>query len=228
MHINNPEKTKPINKEGLIYALIFVLYTASLILIFVYAIKFLNNTANNTFQTPNSQAIEAKYGQLDLGNYSLIANKLGLIKGVAQNVITTIPEITAPIAATSSLPEIIASSTVADTAIIASSAPEIIIPTTTPQIIDIKPNIVIINSTPTSGLAAKLKNQLAAIGFNILRTSNSRPSLVNTVIKIKASLNPDSKYLADIKKTVALSYDFTVENLAENSDHDVEIIIGSK
>jgi len=236
MHINNSKKIV-INKDGVIYALIFVLYATLVVLVFVYATKFLRDTLNTALSTPAGATIEAKYGQLDLGNYVLVADKLGLKKPSVNQIVT--PEVINPVAsptieiATNS-PEIIASPTPEVVTISPAPevmpivAPEVVTPVITPVVVELRPLIVIFNSTGQAGLAAKLKNQLTAVGYSVLETGNIKPIINNTIIKIKTSLNPDSKYLAEIKKIVALNYDFVLENLAESSDHEVEIIIGSK
>ena len=94
MHINNFDKIKPVNKESLIYSLVFVLYAAVLILTFIYFVKFLNNNINLALSTPASEDMENKYGQLDLEDYSLVASKLNLtkpviIKPVITNTVTS-------------------------------------------------------------------------------------------------------------------------------------------
>lgn len=229
MHINNPKKLKPINKEGLIYALIFILYATIAGLVFISATKFLSKAINVALSEPASSAIEAKYGQLDLENYALIAKKLGLQKSVP-----VIPEVIIPIITpeASSTPEVATTTPKLTTTIpelvTVIPTPEIITPIVAPKIIEVRPKIVVINSTIKSGLAAQLKNKLVAAGYAVIRTGNSKPSLANTVIKVKASLNPDSMYLSEIKKIVDLNYDFVLDTLAADSNHEVEIVIGNK
>jgi hypothetical protein len=222
MHINNPKKLKPISQEGLIYALIFVLYATVLILVFISATKFLSKAINVALSNPAGSDIEAKYGQLDLENYALIAKKLGLQKSTPASPAVILPAV---ILEASSTPEI---ATTSPELVSTTVVPEITTPIIEPQIIEVKPKIVVINSTIKSGLAAQLKNKLEAAGYSVIRTGNSKPSLTSTVIKIKNSFNPDSSYLSEIKKIVALNYDFTLGALADNSDHEVEIIIGNK
>jgi hypothetical protein len=223
MHINNPKKLKPISQEGLIYALVFVLYAAIVILIFISATKFLSKAINAALSNPAGSAIEAKYAQLDLENYTLIAKKLGLQKStpITPEAVTAPSVIleasSTPIIAATTLPEIIPTTT-----------PEISTPVITPSVIEARPKIVVINSTTKSGLAAQLKSKLISAGYSVIRTANSKPSLTNTVIKVKASVNQDSTYLSEIKKIVALNYDFVIDTLALDSDHEVEIIIGNK
>ncbi|MFZ2310123.1 MAG: LytR C-terminal domain-containing protein [Patescibacteria group bacterium] len=222
MHINNPKKLKSINKEGLIYALIFVLYAAILILVFISATKFLSKAINVALSDPAGSAIEAKYGQLDLENYALIAKKLGLQKSTPANPVIILPAV---ILEASSTPEI---ATTSPELISTMIKPEITIPIIEPQIIEVKPKIVVINSTIKSGLAAQLKNKLETAGYSVIRTGNSKPSLASTVIKIKNGFNPDSNYLSEIKKIVDINYDFVLDTLADNSDYEIEIIIGNK
>lgn len=221
MHINkNPEEKKPIKKEGIIYALVFVLYAAIFILIFSYAIKFLSTTINSALSEPAGAAIEDKYGELDLESYSLIANKLNLekvvqvIPEVEPEIITTEPEVasTSVEVATTSVPEIVV---------------EPFIPVVEePKVIEQRPTLIITNSTLKSGLAATLKNKLSS--YTVLSTGNSRPSLAITTIKVKNSINPNSTYLAEIKKIVSESYDLVILPLADEAKSDIEIIIGNK
>ena len=223
MHINNSKKLKPISREGIIYALIFILYATVVGLVFIYATKFLGKAINVALSEPVSETIEAKYGQLDLVNYALIAKKLGLQKSTPAT-----PEVMAPIIIpeTSSTTPITA--TTSPEAVTTVPTPEIITSVVTPKIIEVRPKIVVINSTTKSGLAAQLKNKLVAAGYSVIRTANSKPSLTSTTIKIKNSINLDSVYISEIKKIVALNYDFVIDTLDSNSDHEVEIIIGNK
>lgn len=227
MHINNqPKSEKTINREGIVYALIFVLYTVILILIFSYVTNFIRYTINLALSTPASTATINKYGQLDLENYSLVAAKLGLKKS------TQVKPIVIVVTKDTSSQLQIASSSLE---IASTSLPEIIntpitpeVATKTPQVIEQRPNITVINSTIKSGLAADLKNKLTSVGYTVLGTSNIRPSLTNTVIKIKNSINPDSSYITEIKKIVSANYEFVLDVLGETAKSDIEIIIGNK
>lgn len=224
MHINNPLQDKKIDQEGIIYALIFVLYTVVIVLIFSYAINFLRTTINTALATPTGTDMENKYAELDLANYSLIANKLGLQKSNS-----VMPEVVTSVVATST--EVIATTSVE---VPTTSLSIITPPTTTPAIVEApivtekRPTITITNSTTKSGLASGLKNKLSAAGYKILSTGNSRPSLVITTIKVKNSVAPDSTYLAEIKKIVKTSYDFVVVTLDATAGSDIEIVIGGK
>lgn len=216
MPISKPKTTKKINQEGIIYALIFVLYIIVLGIIFVYVIQFVRGSINTALGTPVNPEIENKYGQLDLANYSLVANKLGLQKAspvvIIPPVVNSIPIVTStPIQVTTTS-----------------------LPTTTPIIttpvvpVDKKPTTIVTNSTTKSGLAADLKNKLIAAGYQVLSTGNSNPSLAITTIKVKNSISPDSKYLAEIKKIVSATYGLVILPLADNAASDIEIIIGNK
>ena len=227
MHINNPLQDKKIDQEGVIYALIFVLYLTVIILIFSYAINFLRTTINTALATQDSTDMQNK-GELDLANYSIIANKLGLQKNSQ-----VIPATTTPIIATST--EIIATTSV-EVATTSVSVPEVVTttPTTTTPVTEIapvvlkRPTIIITNSTTKSGLASDLKNKLSAAGYQIISTGNSHPSLIITTIKVKNSIPPDSTYLAEIKKIVKTSYDFVVVTLDDKASSDIEVVIGGK
>jgi hypothetical protein len=171
--------------------------------------------------------MENKYAELNLANYSLVASKLGLQKSSP-----VVPEVVTPAVATST--EVIATTSVE---VPTTSLPETVVTTTTPVvpvtietpvIPDKRPTIIITNSTTKSGLASELKNKLSAVGYKIISTGNSRPSLAITTIKVKNSITPDSTYLSEIKKIVKASYDFVVVSLAENASSDIEIIIGGK
>jgi hypothetical protein len=226
MPINNSKQTKKISQEGLIYALIFVLYVTILVSVFIYATQFLSKTINTALSTPVGSEIEAKYGQLDLVNYLLVANKLNLKKSASLTPIT--PEIIQPEIVSqgaSSTPEIATSSP----EVIVTPIPEIIEPVAAVvEVAEIRPTIVVNNSTTKSGLAAQLKNKLTAASYQVIRTGTIKPVAANTIIKTKISLDPDSAYLSEIKKIVATNYDFTLENLSGDANYDIEIIIGSK
>jgi hypothetical protein len=238
MSKNNLIKTKPISKEGLIYALIFVSYAVVLVLVFVYSVKFLNQALKTAISSPVGSEIENKYAQLDLENYSLLANKLNLSLSSGNQLIINQPiQNITPEATTSSeivIPEMIASSSQTSTIEITptTTAPIVTQPTTSEiiaqEVVQAKPSIIVINSTLKSGLAANLKSELNKSGYAVLRTASSKPALDNTIIKIKSSVNQNSQYLMEIKKIVSLNYDFTLETLDEKADHDLEIIIGNK
>lgn len=219
MHINKITTEKKISKDGIIYALIFVLYIIIVALIFISAINFLRTVINTALSTPDNTEVENKYGQLDLENYSLVAGKLGLKKSI-EVMPLVVPPVTEEIIATSSLPEVIIPTTTPEI------VPEPVV--SAPKIIEIRPNIIITNSTTKSGLAATLKNKLSAASYKVLSTGNSRPALATTTIKVKNSINPDSTYLTEIKKIVATSYDFVILPLDEKAASDIEIIIGNK
>lgn len=226
MHINNPLQDKKIDQEGVIYALIFVLYLIVIVLIFSYAINFLRNTVNDALATPTGTDMENKYAELDLANYSLIANKLGLQKS------SPVVPVVIPIATST---EVIATTSIEIATTTTVSVPEVATTTvTTTPIVEVtpaaptRPTIIITNSTTKSGLASDLKTKLSAAGYKILSTGNSRPSLVITTIKVKNSIAPDSAYLAEIKKIVKTSYDFVVVALDDKASSDIEVVIGGK
>jgi hypothetical protein len=233
MPINKPKTNKTINQEGIIYALIFVFYIIILGIIFTYAIQFVRGSINTALGTPTNPAIESKYGQLDLANYALVADKLGLKK--SNPIVITAPiETTAPIIATSapivvtSTPIQVSTTSLPTTPMVTASATPIIA-TNTPIIpTEKRPTIVITNSTGKSGLAADLKNRLIAAGYQIIGTGNSNPSLATTTILVKNSISPDSKFLTEIKKIVSANYVFVVLPLNDKAASDIEVIIGNK
>lgn len=218
---NKSENKIKINKEGAIYALIFLSYFTVLIFVFINLISFLRTTINNTLKTPASEELENKYSQLDLEKYNLISNKLGF----SQNNINPVAEIREEI----KTEEVIASTTpVLEEEIIDEESKEITEPKTDIIIVDNKPIIAVYNSTTKPGLAADLKRSLLQGGYEVAQTGNNRPSLAITTIKVKNKINPDSKYLEEIKKIVDTNYDFVILPLEETSSYDLEIIIGNK
>jgi len=231
MFTNKLSKNIALNKESLIYAGIFVVYVSVTITIFVYSIKFLGTAINLSLSEPLGQTLEQKYGQVNLDNYSLIARKLNFLKG-NPNIQNSTPFI--PPAVISTTTEIINSqSNMPESIVTLSSSSDISLPTTQsePSIlspVDIKPSIVVINSTLTSGLASALKTQFQSSNFEVLRIGNVRPSEVNTVIKVKANVNQNSVYFSDIKKIVSERYDYILGILEDTADHDIEVIIGEK
>ena len=245
MHINKLKPIKPVSKEGIIYSSSFVIYVIVLVFIFISATKFLSLAINTALSSPVGEDITAKYGQLDLTNYALVANKLDLKRPVT-NATTTLPVASVELASTSTenLPSVVAGEATSVPLVTASNTPTEVASTTptttdlfalastTPPVqsapVDIKPTIAVVNSTLKSGLASDLKKLLVSGGFNVIKTSTIKPSTPNTIILIKASLNPDSAYLAQIKKIVGNQYDFVLGILDETSDHGVEIVIGNK
>jgi len=226
MPINKPKTIKKIDQEGIIYALIFVLYTIVLGIIFIYVIQFIRSSINTALDTPISPEIENKYGQLDLANYSLVADKLGL-KKANPIVITPVAETSATIITTSTPIQIPVTSLPTTTPVIATATPVITNPVSIVPV-EKRPTTIITNSTTKSGLAADLKNKLTAAGYQVLSTGNSSPSLAITTIKVKNSISPNSTYLAEIKKIVSATYGLVMLPLDNNAASDIEIIIGNK
>lgn len=225
MPISKPKTTKKINQEGIIYALIFVLYIIALGIIFTYAIQFVRGSINTALGTPVDPEIENKYGQLDLTNYALVSNKLGLQKS-SPVVIIPLVETSTPIIVSSTPVQIATTSLPTTTPVVIASSTPIIATPVVPT--EKRPTTIVTNSTTKSGLAADLKNKLIAAGYQVLSTGNSSPSLAITTIKVKNSISPDSKYLAEIKKIVSATYGLVILPLADNAASDIEIIIGNK
>ena len=238
MQINKLGKFKKMSKEGIIYSAIFILYIAVLVLIFIYSIKFLNDALQVSLSTPQED-MAAKYGQLDLENYSLLVDRLGLEKPLKTAPVTAASETplldasipgldtsttatnttsSLPTASTTTSPEIVTSS-----AVIIPSPDQVIVPGT----VLTKPKILITNSTPTIGLATNLKNKLLAAGYEVAKTNNSQSAQANTIIMIKPSFQ-NSLDVVEIQKIVNSNYLSTTQDLAESAAYDLEIIIGNK
>jgi nitrogen fixation/metabolism regulation signal transduction histidine kinase len=226
--INKNREKKKISREQLIYIAIFIIYATIVIILFIYAVQFLGRTINSAFSQPTNAVIEAKYGQLHLTEYSIIANKLGLINNQTAAPIQEASEDTS-VDISSTTDEIILLNTT-EQINTPTSAPEITIPENILPTVNLetRPTITIINSTLTSGLAAELKNTLQTAGFEVLRTGNIRPSEPQTIIKVKNNTNQASDYFSDVKKAVSKKYDFKITTLPDNSTQDIEIIIGNK
>jgi len=223
MPTNNPKKLQePLSQESIIYALIFVVYVAIVVLVFIYSVKFLGKTINTALTTPGNNDITAKYGQLNLADYAAVASKLNLTSanGGIVSSDNLIASSSAEIAQVTMGTGIISQGT--NTTPPASSS------TTSAVSTENKPKIDIINSTTKSGLAATLKDKLQSAGFYVLKTGNSKPAETQTIIKIKNSYLANINYIDSIKKIVAGSYDYVSQTLDESADHDIEIIIGSK
>jgi len=257
MPTNNPKKLQePLSQESIIYALIFVVYVAIVVLVFIYSVKFLGKTINTALTTPGNNDITAKYGQLNLADYAAVASKLNLTSangGIVSSdnlIASSSAEIASSTASSSNL-YIIATSTnmtatttetipatstnvmqvTMGTGIISqgtNTTPPASSSTTSAVSTENKPKIDIINSTTKSGLAATLKDKLQSAGFYVLKTGNSKPAETQTIIKIKNSYLANINYIDSIKKIVAGSYDYVSQTLDESADHDIEIIIGSK
>lgn len=243
MFTNNFLKNKSINKEGLIYALIFIVYLIAIILIFVYSIKFLSKAINFTLSEPQNQEIEEKYSKINLENYTIIADKLNFIKAtpiINQNNPSS--ETSSPgiipnsennttlniVNSSSNMPETVDLPSLADNTLPVAPSPVVPAESTVSPPQEIKPRLVIVNSTLTSGLASALKSKFQIANFDVLRIGNIRPSELNTVIKVKQSVNQNSAYFFEIKKIVSEKYDFVLKTLEEEADYEIEIIIGEK
>lgn len=230
-------QNKKTGQDRIIYALIFFVYGVLVILLFVYSIKFLGQTLNSAFSQPQGAELEAKYGQLQLDNYAVVAKKLGLSAPVKKEGANQ--EAPAPVEQSTSTPEIATSTeatinpeTTANTETTTDTGAPIEMNSNNSTSLDanleVKPIIAVINSTLTAGLAAGMQADLQAAGLEVQSVGNSKPVLENTVIKVKVEFNPNSSYLAEIKKIVSQKYDFTIEPLNYTSSNDIEIIIGNK
>jgi hypothetical protein len=233
MLINKIKIEKKISRDQIIYISAFIIYATIVVVLFVYSIKFLGKTINSAFTQPLTSDIEAKYGQLHLDDYQVVATKLGLTSPTIyqeaqpeqasnqQEQASSTNDTTNDTGPTTTP---LASATTAD---IVSPNNDLSVSNTNSET-ETKPTISIINSTLTAGLAAGLKTSLQQVGFEILNTGNIRPSEPTTVIKVKASVNQSSSYFSEIKKIVSEKYDFTIVILEETANQDIEIVIGNK
>ena len=211
------KNNKKIEREGIIYATIFVLYFGLVILMFNYSVKFLSETINEALSDPQGVTNGESYGQLNLSAYLLISDKLKLS---AQKNETTD-------SLNQALPEL-ASSPETTSSSVNLFAPETQVNTSSSSIEEIKPTISVMNSTINSGLATKLKLKLEEAGFTVLKAGNTKPAKDISVIYFRETLNPNSKYLLEIQKIVSEDYTFVMFPLGNDFKSDVEIIIGNK
>lgn len=209
-NLTKEKNNKHSEKEGIVYATIFVLYFGLIILMFTYSIKFLGETINEALSDPQGKINEESYGQLNLETYSLVSEKLNLVNP-GESVVPPI--------------EIINEAT---------NSPEInttkleIVTTSETEFEEIRPTISIMNSTLRSGLASKLKQKLENAGFTVIKSGNTKPAKDVSVIYFKDTLSPNSKYLLEIQKIVSEDYTFVVFPLGNDYKSDIEIIIGNK
>jgi hypothetical protein len=222
MLTNKIKTNKKINKADVFYYGLFIVYAIIIILVFIYSIKFLAKTINTAFSSPQNTDMEAKYGQLHLDEYAIVAAKLGLAAAPGQSQLPATPVNLPTEMATTS--EIIA--TTSDLAL--SSEPSTSTELVAVMVPETKPQIAVINSTLTSGLAGELKAQLQTAGFSVPGLNSSQPSEPQTIIKVKDSVNQDGQYFSEIKKIVSSKYDFKIDTLDNVSKYDIEIIIGDK
>jgi hypothetical protein len=228
MLTNKIKTNRKVSRADIFYYALFIIYAILITLVFIYSIRFLVKTINSAFSSPQSTVMEAKYGQLRLDEYALVADKLGLKAAApSQNQINMpsvpidLPTETSTTSAsniTTSTLELTATSSVETNT---SSPVAVIVPET-------KPQISVINSTLSAGLAGELRKQLQAAGFTVPNIGNSQPSEAQTIIKVKNSVNQNSNYFSEIKKIVSNKYDFIITTLDSAAKYDIEIIIGDK
>lgn len=104
-----------------------------------------------------------------------------------------------------------------------------VMPSPTPEEVDVSAyTIEVLNGSGISGAAAKAKTLLTDESFTVESTGNADASdYEKTVIKVKGSV-PET-YIEALKQLLSQSYELdSVEDLAETSDTDVVIIIGSQ
>lgn len=228
MQNNNPiSNKKNIEREGIIYAAIFILYFGFIVLMFAYSVKFLGETINVALSDPQGKVNEESYGQLNLEAYLLISNKLKL--KTATEINNSGKELLSEPTSTSS--EDIINNEGAATGsdpIMKGETSNKNSDSATSVIEEIRPTIIVMNSTIKSGLASKLKTKLEKSGFNVLKTGNLKPTKDTSIIYLSKSLKPNSKYLLEIKKIVSEDYSFVIFPLENDSQSDIQIIIGNK
>lgn len=229
---NKIKLTQKFNREKIIYILVFLLYSTLAIIVFIYSLKFLTKTMDSVFAVPQNSDMEAKYGQLHLTEYNLLAKKLGLQTKNNNSVSEQAPVVVV----NEQLPVVVPPENLADTlnpeapeTDVSSEINEEIGPDISAQNenLNIKPTISVINSTLTTGLAGGLKNDLQKSGLEA-STGNIRPTVSQTIIKVKNSYNQNSEYFMEIKKIVSAKYDFIIGVLDETANQDIQIIIGNK
>ncbi|MFZ4631685.1 MAG: LytR C-terminal domain-containing protein [Patescibacteria group bacterium] len=221
---NQINKTKRTEREEIVYATIFVLYFGFIILIFAYSVKFLGETINAVLSDPQGKANEESYGQLNLESYLLISDKLKLNNAINNN--NSDKELLNRAIATSS--EEIMNKEVIATSSDLSIKDEISNNTLDSIVEEIRPTIIVMNSTVKSGLASKLKTKLEKAGFTVLKSGNLKPTKDISIIYLSKSFDQNSKYLFEIKKIVSEDYNFVILPLENDSQSDIQIIIGNQ
>jgi hypothetical protein len=192
---------KKIKFKKIIYPAIFTVFIITVIILFVYSVKFLANAIDKAFVL-DMGAAESRLTKLDLDNFYLAAKKLGIAIESQQPPANVILQESIPV-----------------------SAP--VATTTPPAVLDKSAiKIEILNSTKIGGLASDLKAVMEAEGFKVEKTGNTSPPRETTVIQAKES---KSGYLPLIKESVSGKYQPDEDKLLdENGAYDIIIIIGNK
>lgn len=223
MHVSKQDKGTKQKIKIDPYAVVFSLYIIALAILFFYSLRFLKQNINLLFLPIEKQNIEEKFTALDLENYHLLENKLALRS------------------ASSSTEAILDSEISTSTDLILGDEAEMEIGTGVSDSIseditisqdmanlqeDLK--ISIVNSTKTSGLAAKLKTSLENIGYLVSNISSQTKTENTSLIMIKNDIENLSEAEIKLIEMVGNQYEIKKEGLPSDSPYDIVIIIGSK
>ena len=213
-----------------VYPGILMVYLIILAVILILTAKFLSAQINRIFESNDIDSGRVESRTLDLDNYRLLAQRLGL--SFDESSKTEVPEISEsspqPIATSS---EMTATSTPAPVSAaapepVATSTPE---PEPEPAVAKEPPketelSIYVINSTKKTGLAAGLKKDLEGAGLPVAGTGNQVKKEPITLLKIKPSVV--STKLETVKRIISTKYIFEEKVLPDTSRYNIEIVIG--
>lgn len=199
---------KKLKLKKIIYPVIFGAFAASVIIIFVSAAEFLSEAVNKAFVL-DAQSAESHLVKLDLPNFYLAAQKLGIEVNLESGI--------------QNLESGTASVTIAVTEETNAAATTT---TTTPALDKTAVRIEVLNGTKTRGLAADLKTILEADGFMVEKIGNIPELYATTTIRIKES---KKDYSLLIKESVSKKYQLGDDLILEESEiYDIIIIVGNK
>jgi len=211
-----------------VYPGILMAYLIVLAVILILTAKFLSAQINRIFESNDIDSGGVESRTLDLDNYRLLAQRLGL--SFDESPKTVVPEIsdsaTQPIATSS---EMTATSTPSPVSAAAPEPAATSTPEPEPAVAKEPPketelSIYVINSTKKTGLAAGLKKDLEAAGLLVAGTGNQAKKESLTLLKIKPSVV--SSKLETVKRIISAQYIFEEKILPDSSRYNIEIVIG--
>jgi len=189
--------TSEISPRDLIYPSIVLFFFIIVGILFYLATQFITKNINNAFLGDT----ESETSALNMANYTLVANKLGIIVNLRKN--------------TSGIVSSISSTTTEKT-------------TTAPvsQVFDKNSlTINILNSTTKKGVAGTLAQSLESLGYAKATTGNEKKLYATTTIIIKEDrVSYGPALLEEIKKSYL---DAILIATPDTSSFDVTVIIGT-
>lgn len=236
------EKFKNLKIGNFIFAMIFIVFIASIGGAVFFSVKLLINQIELVTAADTDSSAAPSLG-LDINAYNKLAKKLGLTMiststlpqaaPETELVPTTIEQVSNIMASTTDSSQATSSTqteiVTADNGPASSSATEII--AAEKQISEADRallSLAVYNTTKTNGLAAELKKLIEAGSYKVATTGSKPPTIEQTIIRIKNKY-ADSKFTQEIKQLVGTKYQVELKLIEDSSSaFDFEILIGNK